>query len=150
MASISETDISEFNKSVEYFIINCSKKIMYYHADDFKEDGFDVSEWINETLVDIYLDENLLPYDYKNFIKTKLTNVVVIKSTNNEISNNTEETTTELEDYSFKSSFFRYCHFYAKNNLYDTLLEMTQAYIEEISSYSDDDDEDDYDEDGDE
>lgn len=143
MASITETEISEFNKSVEYFIINCSKKIMYYHTDDFKEDEFDVNEWINETLIDIYLDENLLPYNYKNFIKTKLTNVVIIKSKNTEISDNTEETNTELEDYSFKSSFFRYCHFYAKNNLYDTLLEMTQAYIEEIIAYSDDEDEDD-------
>jgi hypothetical protein len=134
MASISESEVTEFNQSVEYFIINCSKKIMYYHTDDIKEEGFDVNVWINTVLIDIYLDEILLPYNYTNFIKAESSNDDIIKSMNTEIQDG-------LEEYSFKSTFFRYCHFYAKNKLYEKLLNMTQEFIEEISSYSDNEDE---------
>ena len=145
MSYISESEENEFIRSVEDFIINCSKKIMYYHTDGFKEHGFDINIWVKSFLIDIYLNENLhiLPYNYTNFIKKDdLSCDDIIKSMNTEIRDNTG-IVSELEQYEFKTTFFQYCHFYANSKLYETLLEMTREYIEEISSYSDEEDEDD-------
>ena len=131
MTSISESEMNEFIQKVDYFIINCSKKLMYYHADELKEYDMDVNVWVSITLMEYFEYADSLPYTYTNFIEPKFINDDIIKRMNNEMNDG-------IEDYSFKSTFFRYCHFYAKKKIYDRLVSMTREYIQELLSYSDD------------